>query len=264
MLPTLFVSHGAPTLPLNEAAEVHHFLRGLLDGIGPRAILMVSAHWEDDVAALTGASPLATIHDFSGFPQRLYDLRYDPPGDPTLAAQASSMLVKAGIESRVDPQRGIDHGGWTPLIISAPGADIPVVQLSLVRGLDARRHNEIGRALKPLRDDGVLIIGSGGAVHNLRALDWAAVDSPGKAATPPGWAADFQKWLDQTLATPDRSQALIEWQKVSGARMAHPREEHLLPLHVVAAAAEGEAATKLHQSWEMGSLSLAAWRFGNA
>lgn len=262
MLPTFFVSHGAPTLPLNEASEVHHFLRGLLDGLKPRAILMVSAHWEDSVAAATGATRLQTIHDFSGFPPRLYELLYEPSGDPALAAQVSALLGKAGIESRVDPERGIDHGGWTPLIIAAPKADIPVVQLSLVRGLDAKVHIEIGRALRPLREQGVLIVGSGGAVHNLRALDWAAVDNPGKAANAPAWAAEFQHWLDETLAKPGRSQALIDWQQAPHARMAHPREEHLLPLHVAATAAENEPATKLHQSWEMGSLSLAAYRFG--
>jgi aromatic ring-opening dioxygenase catalytic subunit (LigB family) len=172
------------------------------------------------------------------------------------------LLGKAGIESRVDPEHGIDHGGWTPLIIAAPNADIPVVQLSLVRGLDAKTHIEIGRALRPLRDQGVLIFGSGGAVHNLRALDWSTVDNPGKAANAPAWAAEFQNWLDETLAKPGRSQALVDWQQAPHARMAHPREEHLLPLHVASAAAEGEPATKLHQSWEMGSLSLAAYRFG--
>jgi len=168
MLPTIFVSHGAPTLPLNEASEVHHFLHGLLDGFKPRAILMISAHWEDGVAAVTGANRLQTIHDFYGFPPRLYELRYEPSGDPVLASQVADSLAKAGIESRVDTQRGIDHGGWTPLIIAAPGAGIPVVQLSLVRGLDAEKHIAIGRALRPLRKD-VLIIGSGGGVHNLRA-----------------------------------------------------------------------------------------------
>lgn len=264
MLPTFFVSHGAPTFPLERDQPVHGFMGGLLRGVAPRAILMISAHWEETVASATAASPLDTIHDFYGFPRELYDLRYEPPGDPDLARRSMDLLAKAGLPSRLDMTRGIDHGGWTPLIVARPQADIPVVQLSLVRGLDPSTHLAMGAALAPLRHEGVLIIGSGGAVHNLRAIDWSALGPNAKTPPPPAWAKDFRAWLDETLALPaaDRATALRHWAKAPGARMAHPREEHLLPLHVAAAAAGDSGAELIHESWQGGSLSLAAWRFG--
>lgn len=264
MLPTFFVSHGAPTSPLERDQPVHGFMGGLLRGLSPRAILMISAHWEAAVPTATSASPLRTIHDFSGFPRELYDLRYEPPGQPDLARQTTDLLAKAGLAAQLDATRGMDHGGWTPLIVARPQADIPVVQLSLVRGLDPSTHLAMGHALAPLRDDGVLIIGSGGAVHNLRAIDWAALGPGAKAPPPPAWATDFRAWLDETLALPaaDRTTALRQWAKAPGARMAHPREEHLMPLHVAAGAAGSDKAELIHESWQGGSLSLAAWRFG--
>lgn len=265
MLPTFFISHGAPTLPLEEGSPVHDFLRGLLDGLAPKAILIVSAHWEDEVAAVTGAKHLATIHDFYGFPERLYELHYEPAGDPALAQRVSSLIANAGIDSRVDAQRGIDHGGWTPLYIAAPEAEIPVVQLSMVRGLDPSTHLAIGRALQPLRRESVLVIGSGGAVHNLRALDWSMLGKPASSQSSAPWAAEFMAWMDETLTQnvgARRSDLLRDWQSAPNARMAHPRKEHLLPLHVAAAAAEDAAARKIHESWQMGPLSLAAYRFG--
>lgn len=264
MLPTFFVSHGAPTFPLERERPVHGFMGGLLRGLSPRAILMVSAHWEAAVPTATAASPLRTIHDFSGFPPELYDLRYEPPGQPDLARQTVDLLAKAGLAAQLDPSRGMDHGGWTPLIVARPQADIPVVQLSLVRGLDPSTHLAMGEALQPLRNDGVLIIGSGGAVHNLRMIDWNALGPNARVSPPPAWATDFRAWLDESLALPqpERAQALRQWAKAPGARMAHPREEHLVPLHVATAAAGSDKADLIHESWQGGSLSLAAWRFG--
>jgi len=263
MLPTFFISHGAPTFPLEREQPVHGFMGGLLRGLSPRAILMISAHWEAAVPTATAASPLRTIHDFSGFPPELYDLRYEPPGAPDLARQAVDLLAKAGLLAQLDPLRGMDHGGWTPLIVARPQADIPVVQLSLVRGLDPSTHLAMGEALSALRGQDVLIIGSGGAVHNLGAIDWSALGPNARTAPPPAWATDFRAWLDESLSlpAPSRTEALRNWLKAPGARMAHPREEHLMPLHVAAAAAGDAKATRIHESWQGGSLSLAAWRF---
>ncbi len=264
MLPTFFVSHGAPTFPLEREQPVHGFMAGLLKGLAPRAVLMVSAHWEEAVPTATAASPLRTIHDFYGFPAELYDLRYEPPGAPELARRSVDLLAGAGLAAKLDPVRGLDHGAWTPLMVARPQADLPVVQLSLVRGLDPATHMAAGRALAPLRAEGVLIVGSGGAVHNLRAIDWSALGPGAKASPPPGWATDFRAWLDTTLALPggQRAAALRDWAKAPGARMAHPREEHLLPLHVAVGAAGNDRAELIHESWQGGSLSLAAWRFG--
>ena len=264
MLPTFFISHGAPTFPLEHEQPVHEFIGGLLGGLSPRAILMISAHWEAATPTVTSASPLRTIHDFSGFPRELYDLRYEPPGSPELADKTVELLANAGLEAKLDPARGIDHGAWTPLIVARPEADVPVVQLSLVHGLDPSTHVTMGEALAPLRADGVLIIGSGGAVHNLRAIDWNALGPDARSTPPPAWATDFRAWLDATLALQPaaRAHALREWVTAPGARMAHPREEHLLPLHVAAGAASSDKARLIHESWQGGSLSLAAWRFG--
>jgi 4,5-DOPA dioxygenase extradiol len=261
MLPVLFVSHGAPTLAIDVGNPTHSFLQSLpaLVGRSPRAVAVISAHWEDDAFALTATSRPETIHDFHGFPAALYDIRYPAPGEPALAARAAELINAAGLPSRMDERRGLDHGAWVPLCLAWPDANLPVVQISLRRGLDAREHIRLGCALAPMRNEGVLIVGSGGAVHNLRELDWH-----GTSATAESWAVDFREWLETTLALPDaeRQARLADWQSAPTARRAHPREEHLLPLHVAAAAAGDDAAALLHDSWQLGSLSMAAWRFG--
>lgn len=258
MLPTLFISHGAPSLPLETSAPTYSFMQGLLSGLKPRAILVASAHWEEPRPTLTSAARLGTIHDFYGFPDELYRMRYEARGEPALAKRAAALLSDAGIEGGVDSERGLDHGAWSPLYLAAPKADIPVVQLSLDASLDASRHLALGRALAPLREEGVLIVGSGGAVHNLRALDWNQFSG---AKTAPG-ALEFQGWLDAAMASPARSKLLSEWQAAPNARMAHPREEHFMPLHVAVGAAENERAVKIHDAWQMGNMSMAAWRLG--
>ncbi len=260
MLPVLFISHGSPALPLETDAPAHTFLRGLLDGLQPRAILVLSAHWEQEQPTLTAAPQHSAIHDFYGFPQALYELVYNPPGAPDAARRAATLLDKAGMAAALDVQRGLDHGAWSPLLLAVPKADIPVVQISLLAGLDASIHLALGRTLAPLREEGVLILGSGGAVHNLRALDWGNFAS---VQTAP-WAAEFQSWLDSTMAMTGeiRSARLASWLEAPGARQAHPRAEHLLPLHVAVGAAEGERALKIHDTWQMANMSMAAWRLG--
>ncbi|MBX3461335.1 MAG: dioxygenase [Planctomycetes bacterium] len=264
MLPVVFVSHGAPTLAVDVGDPTHAFLSALGRELPlPRAIIVISAHWEDDVFAVTGAERLSTIHDFSGFPAELYDIRYEPPGDPALAARIAGLIAGAGLPSRVDPARGLDHGAWVPLMLAYPAADIPVVQVSLRRGLDAAQHIALGRALAPLRKDH-LIIASGSAVHNLRMLDWAAMGQPAQDAASAPWAAAFEDWLRETMALSGvpRQSRLAEWESAPEARRAHAREEHLIPLHVAAGAGGDEPAALVHQSWQMGNLSLSAWRLG--
>lgn len=264
MLPVVFVSHGAPTMAIDTADPTHRFLAGLGRELPlPRAIIIISAHWEDEAFAVTGASRLSTIHDFSGFDPALYDIRYEPPGAPALAADIAALVAGAGLPSRVDANRGLDHGAWVPLMLAYPNAEVPVVQVSLRRGLDASQHIALGKALAPLREQH-LIIASGGAVHNLRELDWQRIGAPHEKPTTQ-WAQDFETWLRETMALPgqQRSARLAQWQQAPGARRAHPREEHLIPLHVAAGAAEDGPASLIHQSWQMGSLSLSAWRFGN-
>jgi 4,5-DOPA dioxygenase extradiol len=192
--PTAFVSHGAPTLPLSAAAA-----RGFLAEYGaqlgrPTAILAVSAHWETAAPTIGSAAQPETIHDFHGFPPALYEMRYTAPGAPALAGRAAALLAGAGLPARMEP-RGLDHGAWVPLMLMYPGADIPVTQLSVQTHLGAAHEFTVGEALRPLRDEGVLILGSGSATHNLRELRMAAIDAP---AAP--WVGDFTDWLAEAVA----------------------------------------------------------------
>lgn len=260
MQPVLVISHGAPTLAIDAGDPTHGFLLGLASTLpAPRAIVVISAHWEDTAFAVTAASRPETIHDFHGFPDELYRLRYEPPGEPVLARQTAELIKAAGLPSRLDTERGLDHGAWVPLILAWPAAKLPVLQVSLRRGLDASEHLALGRALAPLREQGVLLMGSGGAVHNLRALDWH--EASGNAE---GWALEFRNWLGETLELPadQREGRLAAWQSAPRARQAHPREEHLLPLHTAAAAAGASGASLIHDTWQLGSLSMACWQFG--
>ncbi len=248
-MPTIFLSHGAPTVVIqNTPATV--FLRSLATRLpAPRAILVVSAHWEE--ARPTVGLGAETIHDFYGFPQPLYALRYPAPPARDVAQRVAALLTPA--HAAVDGTRGRDHGVWTPLMLAWPKADIPVVQLSLVGGAPAAVHFEIGRALMPLRDEGVLIVGSGSVTHNLRARP---------TPQPADWATLFVDWLDGTLAKGDDA-ALLDWKRTAPhAEINHPTPEHFDPIFVARGAAAGEAATRLHASYEFGSLSMNAYAFG--
>jgi 4,5-DOPA dioxygenase extradiol len=255
-MPVLFVSHGAPTLALDNVPARTFLIELARKAPRPDAILIASAHWEEDRPSLTAAQAPETIHDFFGFPKPLYDLRYDAPGAPALAERAAIVLRQAGYDPVLDQARGRDHGAWVPLLLAYPAADIPVVQLSLLRRQSTHAHVALGEALAPLRDEGVLIIGSGGAVHNLRQLEWSG-------GTTPRWAGDFQDWLDQQLAAGNVDALLAYRTMIDAAVMAHPTEEHFLPLLVALGAAKDQRqATKLHVSFEFGSLSLAAYGWG--
>jgi 4,5-DOPA dioxygenase extradiol len=186
-MPALFVSHGAPTVILDES-PVRTFLSKLSEAVGkPDAILAVSAHWESDVPVLSNAEKPETIYDFYGFPDAMYRLSYPAPGAPGLAESTRKLLMEAGLTPAASEPRGLDHGAWVPLMLGWPDADIPVTQLSIQPARDPAWHFRVGEALRPLRDDNVLIMGSGNLTHNLREFRGHALDSE-----PESWARAFE------------------------------------------------------------------------
>ena len=257
-MPAIFVSHGAPTLAIESQEPTHAFLQGLGKALPakPRAILCVSAHWESRQPTLGAAAQPATIHDFYGFPEALYRIRYGAPGDPALANQVRDLLAAAGIEAALDDRRGLDHGAWVPLSLAWPEADVPVVQLSVQSARDASHHVALGRALAPLREEGILVLGSGGATHDLRRASLGGRPDP---SVPPDVRA-FEEWLVSGVeagATAD----LVAWQeRAPYARENHPTPEHFLPLFVpLGAAPEGTKGRVLHRTFAYGALSMAAF-----
>lgn len=263
VLPTYFLSHGGgpwPWLdgPMRDAMdELEESLRKLpLElGVRPKAILMVSGHWEAPSFTVQSHPNPPMIYDYGGFPEHTYHIEYPAPGSPELAARVVELVSAAGIAIEADPERGYDHGMYAPLFPAWPDADVPVVQLSIKRGYDPEEHLAIGRALAPLRSEGILILGSGLSYHNLRLM------GPG-AAQP---SKEFDDWLTETmLASPaERSARLLEWAKAPSARIAHPAEDHLIPLMVVVGAAEHESATRIyHQDDFFGGVSTSSYRLG--
>lgn len=253
MLPAIFVSHGAPSLPFDDV-PARDFLRGLGQSLGkPRAVVAVSAHWDTQKPTTNAVTANDTIHDFGGFPQALYDIRYPAPGDAKLAAEVAAL---AG--GTVDTVRGLDHGAWVPLMLMYPDADVPVVQLSVQSHLGAAHHIALGRRLAALREDNVLVLGSGGFVHNLRRI--APPGSPEAA-----WSHEFSDWMHAKLLAGDEA-ALADYRsRAPHAVMAQPTEEHFMPLFVALGAgmgAGGEKAVQLHSSATFGSLRMDAYRFG--
>jgi len=263
-LPTYFVSHGGgpwPWMkdqygPAYDKLEASLRAMRLENGDAVRAVLVVASHWETpEFMVSSGAAP-GMIYDYGGFPPHTYSVSYPAPGDPALAERVAALLTAAGHPSRLDPARGFDHGTFSMLYPVYPEALTPVVQLSLRRDLDPGAHLAAGRALAPLRDEGVLIIGSGLSYHNLRQFG------------PSGAVASraFDGWLQEAMARGpvERSAALVRWDQAPMARKAHPREEHLLPLMVAVGAAEQEpAACVYHEEDFFGSLTVSSFRFGN-
>jgi aromatic ring-opening dioxygenase catalytic subunit (LigB family) len=263
-LPTFFISHGGGPWPWMEAENGGRYdrlaasLRELLPQAGgrPAAILMVSAHWERPVFTVMTAEHPGMLYDYGGFPEHTYHVRYPAPGDPALARRAAGLLRADGFDTAEDAVRGFDHGLFSPMAVIRPEADIPIVQLSLRAGLDPREHLAAGHALAPLRDEGVLVVGSGLSFHNLRAF--------GPASRGP--SAAFDAWLGDALRQPDaarREDALVQWEQAPSARAAHPREEHLLPLMVAVGAAGGDAAERVyHEDGFAGGITVSSYRFG--
>lgn len=251
-MPSIFVSHGSPGLILGNA-PARDFL-GSLGKVVPRptAIIAVSAHWDTDVPAVSLARRPATIHDFYGFPEALYRMHYDPPGAPELAERVARLTGAAH-----DPHRGLDHGAWVPAMLGWPEADIPIFQLSVQSDLGPAHHIALGRKLAPLREEGVLVMGSGSATHNLRALV-----RTGTNPEPEPWARAFDDWLAETLETGDEA-ALADYRtRAPYARENHPTDEHFLPVHVAyGAAGVGARGRPLHRSFTLGNLSMASYAF---
>ena len=263
-LPTYFISHGGGPWPymkdqLNGAydrleASLQDMPRQL--GTAPKAVLMISAHWEEPAFTVMASAHPPMIYDYSGFPEHTYHVKYPAPGSPETAERVRSLIAGAGMAVRVDSERGFDHGTFAPMAVIYPKANVPVLQLSLKAGLDPNDHLALGRALAPLRQEGVLIVGSGLSYHNLREFGPSA-----KLAS-----AAFDRWLQQAVVASnptERSAQLIAWETAPSARKAHPREEHLLPLMVAVGAAVGEAgACVYHEEDFMGGVAASSFRFG--
>jgi 4,5-DOPA dioxygenase extradiol len=255
--PAVFVSHGAPTLAIEQNGTVE-FLKRLGGELGrPEAILCVSAHWNTEAPAVSGAERPETIHDFGGFPDELFRMRYPAPGAAGLAERVRELLGEAGLACTVSPRRGLDHGAWVPLKLIYPEADVPVTQLSVQPSLGTEHHFRMGRALAPLREEGVLILATGSATHNLSRI--------GRGEVPPDWAREFDEWLFRKISEGALGELLDYRRLAPHAAVAHPTDEHLLPLFVAMGAGSEESQVRgrsLHSGWTWGSLSMAAYGFG--
>lgn len=255
--PSVFVSHGAPDL-LCRPCPAQTFLKQLGPQLGkPQAILVISAHWATRGPTISTSAAPATIHDFAGFPELLYQLRYPAPGAPSLAERVATALAAAGLGQPAMVDRGLDHGAWEPLMLMYPDAEIPVTQLSIQPQLGAAHHLKLGETLAQLRQEGILILASGAATHNLRVFG-----SYGFDADPPAWVVQFDRWLAAAIAHHDLSALLDYRQRAPYAAQNHPSEEHLLPLFVALGAGGAAKATQLHESFTYGALSMAAYAFG--
>lgn len=256
-MPVLFISHGSPMHALEPGAAGPAWAALAAAHPRPRAILIVSAHWETDVPMLTGQARPETIHDFYNFPRALYQLRYPAPGSPELALGARALLGDAGITAAIDESRGLDHGAWSPLLHMYPEADIPVVQLSLQPERGPRHHYRLGRALAPLADEGVLLVGSGHMTHNLGDFMRGATD-----AAPAPYAQAFQSWVNAHIEAGNHD-ALIEYRAHAPyAARAHPTDEHFLPLFFALGAAREQARpVRAYGAIEGGALAMDAYAF---
>ena len=223
----------------------------------PKAVLMISAHWEEPAFTLMTSARPTMLYDYYGFPPPTYRIVYPAPGEPTLALRARDLIATAGLPVAFDAERGFDHGAFVPMAVAWPNASMPLLQLSLRMGLDPATHIALGRALAPLRDERVLIVGSGLSWHNLRAL--------GPSARAPSLL--FDDWLQQTVASPaaERAARLLRWSEAPAARAAHPREEHLLPLMVAVGAAQDDAGScPYREEGVYGGVTVSSFRFGAA
>lgn len=262
-MPTYFLSHGGGPWPYMDGPTRARFtlMEQALKDIPrqlprpPKAVLVVSGHWEEDEFSVSASPAPGMVFDYYGFPEHTYRIRYAAPGSPELASRVQGLLQSAGWPARLDAQRGFDHGTFSMLQPMYPDADVPVVQLSMKSNMDPQEHLAVGQALAPLRGEGVLIVGSGQSYHNLRM--W------GPAGAQP--AAAFDAWLRRSLlesSPEERREALIHWVQAPAARLAHPREDHLVPLMVAAGAAGDDPATCVYGEMFMGALAVSSFRFG--
>jgi len=261
-LPTYFISHGGgpwPWLP-DMRKRLHNLEASLIEiprslSEAPKAVLMISGHWEgSDFAVMASAHP-PMVYDYFGFPPETYKIVYPAPGAPALAERTAELLRAAGLPTHLDTAQGFDHGVFAPMAVMYPKADMPTYQVSLKAGYDPAVHIALGRALKPLREEGVLIVGSGLSYHNLRLF--------GSGAKAPSTA--FDAWLNEALmAEPEtRRDDLIAWEKAPSARICHPKEDHLVPLMAAVGAAETEKATRVYHDEDLfGGVTASSYRFG--
>lgn len=253
-LPALFISHGSPMLALQRSAVHEAFHRLQLNLPEPQAIVVMSAHWESAALEVSVASQPETWHDFRGFPEALYRLRYPARGDVGLAQRLIGLLRGAGFDPHENRLRPRDHGAWMPLLLMYPQADIPVVQVSLPRSATPAQLMAMGAALALLREERILLIGSGSITHNLAELDWR-----GDGAATPDWALAFRQWMVHHLNLHDLN-ALQQWQTLAPhAQRNHPTDEHLRPLFFACGA--GRRFSLVHSSFEMGALGMDLYRF---
>lgn len=255
MFPSLYISHGSPMLALEPGASGPALTRLAAQLPKPKAIVIVSAHWESNELLVSGNPQPETWHDFGGFPKALFEVQYPAPGDPQLAAEVVELLNANDLPARIDARRPFDHGVWVPLSLMYPQADIPVVQVSLPTRGGPALQTRVGQALQSLREHGVLLIGSGSITHNLRELDWHA----GPESVEP-WAKVFRDWMIEKLAANDEAALHDYRQQAPNAARNHPSDEHLLPLYF-ARGAGGEFAIA-HQGFTMGALGMDIYRFG--
>ena len=264
-LPTYFISHGGGPWPwMKKEMPFYDVLEKSLQeiprqlGVTPKAILVISAHWEEKDFAIQAHPHPPMIYDYGGFPDYTYQIQYSAPGSPEVARRVAELLTQAGLPNHLDQERGYDHGNFTPLFVMYPKANVPIFQVSLKTGLSPAEHLQLGRALAPLRNEGILIVGSGLSYHNLRAM-FSRDPSAGVASS------QFDEWLEKVMSKDPqaRSEALLHWEKAPSARAAHPREEHLIPLMVAVGAAENEKSLRVyHEDKFMGALATSSFRLG--
>jgi len=264
-LPTYYLSHGGGPWPYMEDAMRRRFDKleaSLLAirrewGDAVRAVLVISGHWETPEFAVSSGAHPGMVFDYYGFPEYLYHIKYDAPGSPELAMRVRAMLEAGGFSCGSDPERGFDHGTFSLLKPIYPNGEIPIVQLSVKLDFDPHAHLSVGRLLAPLRDEGVVIIGSGSSFHNLALRGPAAIEPSRR----------FDDWLQQALlksSTSERRERVAAWQLAPDARIAHPREDHLIPLMVALGAADEEPASLIyHQDDFLGGWALSSFRFGD-
>jgi 4,5-DOPA dioxygenase extradiol len=254
----VYFSHGGGPLPILGDVSLKALVVFMLQLPSrlkkPEAILVISAHWEERAATLLGSQAPSMFYDYYGFPDKAYEIIYPAPGSPNWASRIAGLLNKNNIPAHIDSKRGFDHGLFIPLKLMYPQADIPSLQLSLLRGLDPTAHLALGKALRELIQENILVVGSGFSFHNMSAFSWQGMNAPDPANDA------FQNWLIEVCTGPisssRREQSLIEWQKAPSARYCHPREEHLLPLHVCLGMAN-KAGTVIFDDYILGKRAIA-------
>jgi aromatic ring-opening dioxygenase catalytic subunit (LigB family) len=261
-MPVYFLSHGGGPWPYVEGmrqmfSRTEREFRALPERLPakPNAVLVITGHWEESAFTVSTAQHPPMLYDYSGFPEHTYHIQYPAPGAPALAARVKELIAKAGLPVGEDPRRGFDHGTFVPLVLMYPAANVPVVMLSLKSTYDPAEHIRVGQALAPLRDEGVLIVGSGMTYHNMSGMNRDTSTSVAEA---------FEKYLGSAITQPDwkaRNDLLIRWESAAGARLAHPSEDHLIPLMVVAGAAQEDAGRRVFVD-HVFKVSTASYEFG--